>query len=529
MPGTLGSRGQSEALRCALLTAAIALPLAAFGPSPGDLPAHLYRTELVEQGVFVWDAFWYGGHYPLASYSLLYYFPASLLGNELLAVLSVVAAALLFAAVCARQWGALGRWPARAFAVAACGPLFTGTFPYALGLAAGLGSLRAFQAGRAWLGTLCAALALGASPLAFLFLCLVLVAVFLAERRVTPRVALVGLALLGLGAIQGALVLAFSHEARYPFFRTAELAAAIALSVLGAALALRAREGRVLASLFGLWALAAVIAFLVPSPIGENVTRLRGVIFPLVLLAVLLARFRPWWLAVPALAGALAFTLVPYVAVIPYRLDGRPAEAAYWEPALDFLRGQSGPEHRVEVVPTGDHWEAFWVPHAGFALARGWYRQLDIAQNPLFYEAPLEPGEYRRWLRDMAVRFVLLPDTQLGRVGEEREADLLRSGASGLEVAFRSPDWTIYELPRATPILTGPARARVTRLGHDEIAGLVGAPGRYRLRVRFTPYWRIRQGDVCLERLPDGMTGLTVRQAGRFALRIDLTPEGSGC
>ncbi len=77
------------------------------------------------------------------------------------------------------------------------------------------------------------------------------------------------------------------------------------------------------------------------------------------------------------------------------------------------------------------------MPRAGFPLARGWYRQLDIAQNPLFYEEPLEPSAYRAWLDSLGVRWVLLPNTQLGRIGEEREAELLRSGSR--RASRRSP------------------------------------------------------------------------------------------
>ena len=34
-------------------------------------------------------------------------------------------------------------------------------------------------------------------------------------------------------------------------------------------------------------------------------------------------------------------------------------------------------------------------PQAGVPLARGWYRQIDIARNELFYEQPLTPGGFR--------------------------------------------------------------------------------------------------------------------------------------
>ena len=79
--GTLGA---------AAIALVVGLALVLFGPPPGDLPAHLYRTELVRDGVLVWDTFWYAGHYPLLGYSLLYYFPAALVGNDLVALVSVV-------------------------------------------------------------------------------------------------------------------------------------------------------------------------------------------------------------------------------------------------------------------------------------------------------------------------------------------------------------------------------------------------------------------------------------------------------
>jgi hypothetical protein len=528
MPGTVGLLARREPLLSALVSGTIGLALALFGPPAGDLPAHLYRTELVRDGVLLWDAFWYGGHYPLASYSPLYYFPAALVGNELLTVLSVVGSSALFAVLAEREWGAQARWPARAFAVAACAPLFTGTYPYALGVLALLACLVALQAGRKWLALVFAGFTLAFSPLAFLFLGLVLVAVFLARRRIDRPVLVVGAGLLLLTGVQGALAVLFPLDGRYPFFRLDELAVVLVLALLTGALAVRAPRGAVVALVFGLWALASVVSFVVPSPVGENITRLRGFAFPLALLAAALARYRPLWLVVPAVVGALAYTLTPYVAVIPHRTDGRPAERAFWAPALSFLQANATADHRVEVVPTGDHWEAYWLPHEDIPIARGWYRQLDIARNPLFYEEPLSAVAYRSWLRSVGVRFVLLPDTQLGRVGEEREASLLRSGESGLEAVFRGETGTVFELPEAAPILSGPASARLIELGHDRVAGRVEGRGSFRLAVRFTPYWRVESGDVCVEEAPDGMTILVARRPGSFTLGVGLLDRGSG-
>ncbi|HXV57533.1 MAG TPA: hypothetical protein VD704_06665 [Gaiellaceae bacterium] len=530
IPGTLGARASAEPLAAAILALAVGLPLVLLGPPPGDLPAHLYRTELLEDGVLVWDTFWYAGHYPFLSYSLLYYVPAALLGNDVLALLAVVVSAALFAALARREWGAAARWPSRAFAVVACGPLFTGTYPYAVGLAAALGALLALQRGRTWTAVALAALTVGFSPLAFLYLCLASVAAFLAGgARFGRRTVVVGAALLLLGAFQGALLLLYRQEAEYPFFRATELLVLVVLAAACAALALRAERGRVVAVAFGLWALGAAVAFLVPSPLGENVTRLRGLALPLALLAATLASWRPRWLAGLVVAAALAYTLVPYLGAARYRGDTRSAEAAFWAPALAFLEERLAPDHRVEVVPTGDHWDAYWLPRSGVPIARGWYRQLDIAGNPLFYEAPLEAGDYREWLRALGVRFVLLPETQLGRVGEEREAALLRSGDSGLLEVARAGDVTVYELPDPAPILTGPAGARLTALGHDRVAGEVDAPGRYRLAVRWTPTWRVESGGVCVSEAPDGMTSLVATAPGPFELGVSALPRAPGC
>jgi hypothetical protein len=530
MPGTLGALASGEAVLAAGISLAIGLPLVLYGPPPVDLPAHLYRTELVRDGVLVWDTFWYAGHYPFVGYSLLYYFPAALLGNDVLALLAVVAASALFATLTVREWGERARWAAPAFAVVACGPLFTGTYPYAVAVATGLGALLALQSRRRWTVVALSALTVGLSPLAFLFLCLAVLAAFLARGRRLDRTALVVAGgLVVLGALQGALLLLYRDHSEYPFFRFSELVAVLVFAAACAALALRGENGRALAILFGLWALAAAVAFVVPSPIGENVTRLRGIALPLALLAAAIASYRPRWLTGIALAGALAFTLVPYIGGATHRTDTRSSSASFWQPALDVLAARWSPDYRVEVVPTGDHWEAYYVPRAGFPLARGWYRQLDIASNPLFYEAPLEPAGYRAWLESLGVRYVLLPDTQLGRVGEEREADLLRSGRSGLLEIAHAGDVTVYELPDPRAILTGPAEARISAMGHDRVAGEVGAPGMYRLAVRWTPTWRVNAGDVCVEEAPDGMTSVVADRAGEFELGVSAVPFRPGC
>jgi len=511
-----------ESLVAAGIAAAVALALVAWGPPAGDESAHLYRTLLVRDGVLVWDNLWYGGHYPLASYSLLYYFPAALVGNLVLVVVAVVVSAALFATIAVEEWGEAARWPSRVFAVCACAPVFTGTYAYAVGFAALLASVWGFQSGRRWLGILCAGLTLGFSPLAFVFLCLALGAIALAYRPARRTIVLVGAWLTLFSALQLAVNILFPAEGRYEF-RPKELAWILIAGGLGWVIARGSPRGRALAMLFLLVGAVSLVAFLVPSPIGSNLTRFRTVVLPLALVAVGLVAWRPRWLAVVAVLAAAQYTLSPYVTVAGGLTDTRAAHAAFWQPALSFLRSHRSQNYRVDVVPTFDNWEAYYLPREGFALARGWYRQLDLARNPVLYRDGLTATGYRRWLRSMAVRYVLLPNVPLDRVAAPAQAALLRSGASGLVEVERGPDWTVYELPAPTPLLTGQARAGLTAFEHERIAGFTAAPGSYLLRVRYTPYWSATPG-VCLERASNGMTRLVSRRAGAFELRV----EGAG-
>jgi hypothetical protein len=196
-----------------------------------------------------------------------------------------------------------------------------------------------------------------------------------------------------------------------------------------------------------------------------------------------------------------------------------------WAAPLAFLRDHEGPNYRVEVVPTAEHWEAYYVPAAGFALARGWYRQLDLAQNRVLYRSQIAPRAYRAWLRRLGIRYVLLPRAGLDGSGARPEAALLRSGRSGLVQAYVDGLWEVYELPRATPILSGRGGGELTLFGHDRIAGRVDAAGDYVLRVRYMPYWRVASGAVCVVPRGDGSsTVLRSRRAGRFELVSDERP-----
>jgi hypothetical protein len=506
----------------AAVTAAAAALLLGLGPAPGDAEVHLYRTFLVRHGAVVWDNFWYEGYYPLAGYSLLYYLPAAAVGNVTIVLAAAVASTVLFASVARREWGAAATWPSRVFSIFAAAPLFTGLYSYACGFAALLATLRALQGRRRLLAVVLVALTLGFSPLAFAFLCLVLASVLVVRRRRALSALPVAAGLGLVGALDGALQALFPSKGVYPF-HLANLLAVVGVCTTGTLLARRGGAD-LLAWFFLLWGAGAVLLSLVRSPIGDNWTRLDEVVFPVMLLTACLARFRPRSLVTVALAGALAYNVTPYLLLVPYRLDDRPATAGYWRAPLLFLDRHAQPGYRIEVVPTAAHWESYWLPRAGFALARGWYRQLDLVDNPALYAKRLGAAAYRHWLRRTAVEYVLLPSTRLDFVAAAPEARLLRSGRSGLPAVYRSGDWTIYRVRDPSPILTGPARSRVLVFGHTTIRGVVAAPGRYRLAVHYAPFWKTSAG-VCVRPAPDGLTILDLRAAGRFSLSVPSPAE----
>lgn len=517
-------RESRERWVAAALTATVAGLLLFAGPAPGDAPAHLYRTFLVRHGVVLWDNLWYAGHYPLASYSLLYYLPAAVVGNLPLVFGAAVASAQLFVMIAYREWGTHARWATRAFAVLAAAPLFTGLYSYTVGFAALLGGLHALQRGRIALFSLLAALTLGLSPLAFVFLIAILAAVALARAGSrTHRIRVAG-ALSLLVLFEVVVLVVFPTSGTYPFdYR--DLICVLGVCALGVVVSARAAQSRVILWLFVVWGAGSVVAFLVPSAIGDNWTRLRGFVFPLMLLAAVHARFRPRLLVGSAIAASVAYNLIPYVMLIPYRADGQPATATFWQPAIRFLRSHGPPLYRVEVVPTAAHWESYWIPRAGFALARGWYRQLDIATNPVLYRRHLTRGAYNRWLRAMSVRYVLLPSTKLDPDGGPAERRMV-VGDRSLRLVFADATWRIYRVRARDPLLSGSAPSALLALGHTRISGWVASAGLYRLDVRYTPYWQISPPTGCVERSTNGMTLVRLRTAGRFTLRAPSSFDG---
>ena len=345
--------------------------LAWLGPPGTDLAAHAYQRALfVRHGFMLWDDFWYAGRFSFVGYSILYYPLAALLGIRVLAVATVALAALAFSAIVAREWGPLGRWSSRSFAVVWAGIVLSAAFPFALGVALALLALWALQAGHRWRFAILTLLTVAASPVALVLLAVVLAGVALARRGTLHSGWVPALAIGAAIAAELVTLRLFPGSGRYPF-PASEMAAALVFCGLGLACTWRLESARVLRYVFIAYALAVVVTWLVPSGLGENVARLRYLAVPLAVLVLTLRRWRPLPLALGVVALALSWNVTPLAASWTHGEADATSHAAVWRAPLAYLHAHLRPGYRVEAVDTADHWGAYYLAGDGIPLARG--------------------------------------------------------------------------------------------------------------------------------------------------------------
>jgi hypothetical protein len=512
-----------EALFSAAAAGSLAALLVWLGPPGTDLAAHAYqRTLFLQHGFSLWNNFWYAGRYSFVTYSLIYYPLAALLGIRLLAVATVATAAYAFAAVLWRQWGPTTRWSSRSFAIVWAGIVLSAAFPFALGIALALLALQALQARAQWRFALLAALTLAASPLAFLLLTLLAAGPALARRRPTSQLLWPTLAILVVGGAEVLLTLLFPGSGRFPF-STPELITVVAFCLLGTALTWNVERARALRAFFPVYLVACIVAFVVPSEIGENIARVRFAAIPLAVLTFSLRRWRPWPVALVVVALSVSWNVSPLLGSI-WKGESHPDKsAAYWTPAVTFLHAHLGAGYRVEAVDTAGHWPAVYLARAGIPIARGWFRQDDFPQNEVLY-SKLGRRSYLAWLRGLGVRYVVLT-TARPDYSSRGEAALLRSGRSRLVPVFATRQLTVFEVPHPRSLVTGPGRPTVTALTQTRVELLLHRPGTYRLAVRWSPYWESSRG--CLARGHDSMLRIRTTRPGPVRLRFGVDADGA--
>jgi hypothetical protein len=512
-------------MREAMLAAGSAASLAALlfwlGPPGNDLAAHVYqRTVFLQDGFQLWNNFWYGGRYAFVTYSVIYYPLAAVFGIKALAVISIATAAAAFAIVVCRQWGPLGRWSSRTFAIVWAGLVISAAFPFALGFALALLSIWALQAGRRWWFGVLAVLTVAASPLAFLLLAIFLAGVGLGMRERGRRLLAPTLIVAAIGLCQFLLTRAFADGGRYPFSMF-ELVSIMTFCVLGGLLTWRVDHARTIRWFFVAYAAVSLVAFTVSSPLGENIARVRFVALPMTVLILSLRAWRPFPVAALALVLAATWNLSPHA--WSYSRSASEHEASqqqYWQPAVNYLTRHLTPSYRVETVDTAGHWAAVYLPRAGIPLTRGWFRQDDFPQNEVLYDE-LDGPTYLGWLRSLGVKYVVLTDAPTD-YSAKREALLIRSGLSGLKSEFRGAHMTIYSVPKPEPIVTGQGMAEMVELAQTHMTLNLASAGNYRIAVRYSPYWTAADSTACVTKGDDGMIRLESPRQGRVTLEFKV-------
>jgi len=511
------------------LSAALAAAMLAWNPQVGDLAAQVFRTELFQRGgLAIWNGSWYGGHYTL-TYSVLFPPLAALLGPRLVGTLAVVASSYLFDRLVRDHWGEAARWATLWFAAGVVTLLADGQLTFALGVAFGLASLRCLQLRRPAAALLAAAACALSSPVAAAFLAGVLLAGTLPRDRRT-HLAATWVACLALGLV---LVpnIAFPEGGQFPFALSSYLA--IPVWCGGALLLTRGlgEKERQLRRVLVAYLLAATVLWLAPNPLGGNAVRL-GALFGGPILAAVMLAHRPRFSGASAvllslvLAGGLYWQLTASVKQIARSVGDPSTSSTYFAPVVTWLHDHGAAAARVEAPPTANHWESAYLA-PGLDLARGWLRQLDTTRDDIFYRdgGRLTDRAYRTWLHDNAIRFVALPDAPLdySSVAERR---LILRDPPYLETRWSDAHWRLYEVRDPAPLVQslggGAGVASVRQIGHSGFALDVTRPGKFLVRVAFTPYWSIARGQGCLVRHGD-WTVARASSPGVFRVSADFS------
>ncbi|MDX6717838.1 MAG: hypothetical protein QOJ63_92 [Solirubrobacteraceae bacterium] len=489
-------------------------------PASADLAAQTYRVGLVRTaGPGLWDNGWFGGHHTPA-YSLLSPPLGAAIGVRLAGALAALAASALFALIARRHWGERAATIAAPwFAAGAVATLLSGRLTFLLGVAVGLAAMLALQRAHHRTAAALAATTTLCSPVAGLFVAIAAVAWALADSRRRARGALVAGAALTPAVLLGAL---FAEGGTEPFAASSFWPALVATALVAAALPARERALRAGAALY---ALACVAAFVVPTPLGGNVTRLGALLAgPVAIGALLAARTGGWRRALAiALVAPLAYwQAYPAVRDVE-RASGDPSTtAAYHARLVRFLEGRPG-SFRVEIPLTENHWEAAHVAPS-IPLARGWERQLDRRYGALFYDGSLDGARYRAWLDELAVAYVAVPDVPLD-YSARAEARLIADGLPYLRPVWHDAHWRVFAVRRPAPLVAGAASA--IDLGPDGFAIRASRAGDAFVRVRHTHWWAVTGGRACVERGSRGMTRVHVLAPG--TVRVQARLLGSSC
>jgi hypothetical protein len=502
-------------------------------PQVPDFAAQATRAAIFDRlGSVTWWPGWYGGM-ELPTYSVLAPGIMATIGHAVgssdagVAITGAIASAIsMWVGHQLLKESARPRAASVAFAGTVLLNLFGGRITFLVGLAAAMLAVYALMHRHPWLAGLATVVSVLGSPLAGLFTGIVAAAVLVSDRSRRPQALVVGTAT---GASLGALALLF----RSPGVMGSP-PAQILFALLGIVLVLIAcwqeptiRAGGVIV------ALGLLFCLVVPNSVGLNLTRMVWL-----LAAPLIVGYghRPDKHVVALTALALVFPAVDVTWQLA-EAESPSASASYYQPLLAQLgqRLDSGGNlgQRVEVVEPQSKGAARYVGEST-PVARGWERQADVVDNPIFYnKGALNPASYRAWLDELAVSYVAVPSSKLDFASVD-EAKLIAGGLPYLHLVWSNPDWKLYRVHDPAPLVRG---AQIISMSGNQLRMQVTRPGLVAIQIRWSSHLAVLDGSVpvslgvrargCLSENGD-WTLLHAHRAGTFVLTsdFDVLPDG---
>ena len=507
-------RGAADSAALASLLALAAVVLRWRG---GDLPGQLFRAELFRRyGFLQWQSQWYGGH-SLVTYSVLAPVLLSWLGPVLLGALCGVISALLFDRLVRRAFGRASRLGSLWFAAGTVTNLAVGRVTFALGLTAGLAALLAALNARWRLAVLFGVLCPLASPVAGVFL-----ALCAGSRVVARREQRFAWGSVAMSAALPIAVIAVVFPERNLYFPFPAWQLGWDLVVCAALFFAAAPDLPILRWTAVTYAVVLVATFVVPSPMGQNISRL-GQYAAGPLLVCALRRRRTVVLALVS-APLLFWQWFPAFDSVAVAGRDPSTRAAYYAPLLDYLAMHPADPGRIEIPFTQRHWESVYVA-VDHPLARGWERQVDMGYNPSFYDGSLTAESYGVWLRESAVRYVARPDAPLDKSGKQ-ERMIVDAAPSYLHEVWRDAHWVLYTVDGYHGLVDGPAT--LVSMAPEGFSVEVTGTAPVRVRVRASSHWTLGDDEPgCVDQDADGWVLLRGTGPGRVTVRQTL--GGSIC
>ena len=274
-------------------------------------------------------------------------------------------------------------------------------------------------------------------------------------------------------------------------------------------------------------AIGLIGCLIVPNSVGLNLTRIVWLAA-----APLIVGYghRPERLVVALAALALVFPAVD----VGWQLaeaDSPSASRSYYTPLLAQLHSRMDTDRtlgqRVEVVEPATKGAARYVGES-MPVARGWERQADVTDNPIFYQDnALDALSYRRWLNDLAVAYVAVPNTKLDFASVD-EAKLIAGGLPYLREVWHNSDWKLYKVLDSAPLAR---HAQVLAVDGNQLRLWVPHRGLVPIQVRWSQHLAVLNGSYpvsegvrargCLSQSGQ-WTLLHARQTGAYVLTSDF-------